>query len=162
MNAALVTKGSRLENNAKNTVLAAAFLLEDDTTDQMSGVTADAVAAKVLDRVGGVVDHLSSSSEFTAATSTSQAETTLALKGISSQLENIASSFSDVVEQLSAVPIPNTTASKPTWANVAAAGSHSGTTGRCPIQPGIPIRHTRMQQRLLRNARTVLVEVDTM
>ncbi|KAH0587407.1 hypothetical protein H2248_006197, partial [Termitomyces sp. 'cryptogamus'] len=82
MTAATVTKGSHLENNAKNAVLAVAFLMESDINDQKVEVIANMVATKVLDWVNSVVNHLAASNKFTSATSTAQAETMLALKDI--------------------------------------------------------------------------------
>ncbi|KAH0584442.1 hypothetical protein H2248_009980 [Termitomyces sp. 'cryptogamus'] len=79
---ALVTKGNKLRNNTKNTTLAVAYLFENNITDCTSESLAEAVASKVLNCIGGAIDHLSSLSKFGAAASTAQAKTTIALKNV--------------------------------------------------------------------------------
>ncbi|KAG6875385.1 hypothetical protein C0993_009499, partial [Termitomyces sp. T159_Od127] len=83
---ALVTRGTQLDSNVQNTVLAVAFLLEDDINDQSAKAIAQVVAAKVLGCIGDAAASLSTLSEFVSATSTSQAETTVALKEVSKQI----------------------------------------------------------------------------
>ncbi|KAG6859829.1 hypothetical protein C0995_003350 [Termitomyces sp. Mi166 len=107
MTAALVSKGSKLDTDTRNVILAVAFLLEDDIIDQTSEVLADTVATKVFSCIKNVVNCLLLSSEFVSATSTFQAKTTLALKGISSQLKTVVSLLSNVVGKLSAIPTPS-------------------------------------------------------
>ncbi|KAG5330518.1 hypothetical protein C0989_008870, partial [Termitomyces sp. Mn162] len=51
MTAVVISKGVKLENEAKNAILAVAFLMEDDAIDKLSDSLASIVASKVLERV---------------------------------------------------------------------------------------------------------------
>ncbi|KAG6895114.1 hypothetical protein C0992_003109 [Termitomyces sp. T32_za158] len=150
MTAAMVTKGTRLDSDARNAVLAVAFLLEDDVTDSTAETIAQAVAAKVLDRIGPVTTSLSTSVEFAAAASTTQAETTLALKDAATQLVAATVGWPDH-------PAPHgRTSLQPTARRLHLTRPHPPAT----FNPSLPAQHTRLQQRLLRDAQTVLIEVD--
>ncbi|KAG5726925.1 hypothetical protein E4T56_gene6280 [Termitomyces sp. T112] len=150
MTAAAITKGSHLENDMKNAILAVAFLLEDDITDQKADVITEAVATKVLDWVNNIVNHLTSSTEFASATGTSQAEKTLALKEISGQLQSVSSLLN------------NAAPPRPTWANIAAAHT-PGHTLQIPTQFNLDLlmQHTCLQQHLICDSKMVLIEVNT-
>ncbi|KAG5349489.1 hypothetical protein C0989_003477 [Termitomyces sp. Mn162] len=166
MTAAAITKGSHLENDMKNAILAVAFLLEDDITDQKADVITEAVATKVLDWVNNIVNHLTSSTEFASATGTSQAEKTLALKEISGQLQSVSSLLNNAVSKICSMPLAPAMQSqappRPTWANIAAAHT-PGHTLQIPTQFNLDLlmQHTCLQQHLICDSKMVLIEVNT-
>ncbi|KAG5350735.1 hypothetical protein C0989_009479 [Termitomyces sp. Mn162] len=165
MTAAMVSKGTKLKNNARNAVLVVAFLLEDNVTDQSAESIADAVATGVLACMGAITDSLASSSEFASATSTSQVETTLALKTTVAQLAAAMSSLGKVVAKLTSTHLANSTALLPTpptsWAGIVKVGRlHTPNQVLGKFNPDIPAQHTRLQQRLLHDAKMVLVKID--
>ncbi|KAH0578897.1 hypothetical protein H2248_003089 [Termitomyces sp. 'cryptogamus'] len=120
-------------------VLAVAFLLEDNVTDHTSKIVMEAVTTK--------------------------AETILALKSISLQLETMTSSLSSIVDKLAATPTSQTAPqhldAHPTCADVVSSGSPLDSQPiLAQFNPNILPQKTCMQQCLLCNARMVLVEVD--
>ncbi|KAF5376429.1 hypothetical protein D9615_008638 [Tricholomella constricta] len=164
MTAALnfTNKSTESRTDAKHAVLAVAFLLEDDITDSISDALADAVAAKTLSRLESATDKLTSSAAFSSATDTQQAETTLALKTVSTQLADVTTSLNLLAAKMStsiAPPPP----SQPTWASVAGTEPRPSPPPQLPtttFNPSAPDQHTRLQQRLLRAARTILIEAN--
>ncbi|KAG6884600.1 hypothetical protein C0993_009680, partial [Termitomyces sp. T159_Od127] len=166
MTVAMISKGAKLENEAKNAVLAVAFLLEDDVNDKISNSLADAVAAKVLNCVDPIFHRVTSSLDFATASDTTRAETTLALMAVSAQLTAVSTSLGKTASKLSAPPPPASPAPLPTqpepphpsWASIAAA---SPTVVPAAFNPKATPQHTRLQQRLLHDSRMVLITVTT-
>ncbi|KAG6894405.1 hypothetical protein C0993_011606 [Termitomyces sp. T159_Od127] len=162
MTVALASKSTRLESNARNVILVVAFLLEDDITDQLA--IADAVASKVLVQISTVTNKLASSSEFAEATSTAQAETTLALKDVSVQLASVTTLLNSIATKLTSTPPMETKTPQlttPSWADIVALGWQQGPQ-QIPskFNSDLAIWHTRMQQWLLCNMKTVLVKIN--
>ncbi|KAG5334273.1 hypothetical protein C0989_003570, partial [Termitomyces sp. Mn162] len=126
MTAVLASKGSKMDNNVRNVILAVAFLMEDDIINQIWG------------------NHRGCSlQEFVSATSTSQAETTMSLKSISIQLETVVSSLGAVVKKLVTMPAPSIALAKLTWAKIASAGPPLSTQPiSAQFKPGIPAQAT--------------------
>ncbi|KNZ71521.1 hypothetical protein J132_09183 [Termitomyces sp. J132] len=87
--AALHSKPSKL----KSTVLAAAFLLKANVTDQASNIFAEAIPSKALGRLSGLVKKLGSMAKFLTANDAQRAESTLALKFMSETLAGVSSSL---------------------------------------------------------------------
>ncbi|KAF5375541.1 hypothetical protein D9615_009144 [Tricholomella constricta] len=159
----LSQKATETKTDAKNAVLAVAFLLEDDITDCISDALADAVTAKALDRLDSAAAKLSSSAAFATATDTQQAETTLALQTVSTQLAGVTASLSDLADRLNASPLSTPTVpAQPSWASIARSspGPPIPSAPSATYDPSAAEQHTRLQQRLLRGARTVLVETN--
>ncbi|KAG6895737.1 hypothetical protein C0992_012918 [Termitomyces sp. T32_za158] len=163
MTMAIALKGPKLESEAKNAILMVAFLLEDDINDKVLATLADAIASKVIKHVEPIIHHAAKSVDFISANGTSQAETILALKGVSSQLELVTNSLNDVVSKLATMSPPSLPSHQPlpphpTWASIAGSTPPS-------VSPDFNLsaapQHTRLQQRLLHDAKTVLVAVDT-
>ncbi|KAF8055947.1 hypothetical protein FPV67DRAFT_1536105 [Lyophyllum atratum] len=162
----LSSRTTEKRTDAKLAVFSVAFLLEDDITDNISEALADAVASKALARIESATDKLTTSAAFLAATETKQAETTLALSTVSSQLENVTASLDSLATKLAAAAAAPSGTPRPSWAAVAsqgpptAAGSPPSSIPPPTFNPATSDQHTRLQQRVLRASRTVLVEVD--
>ncbi|KAG6884250.1 hypothetical protein C0993_012782 [Termitomyces sp. T159_Od127] len=163
MTAAVTAKGMKIKGDARNAILAVALLLESNIIDSTLKAIANAVASKILKHVKPVVHHMASSADFTSANGTAQAETTLALKGVSAQLESITSSLGNVILKLSALPSPTPSptppgASGPSWADIARS---QPLTIPSKFNPGAPPQHIQMQQQLLHDAKTILIMINT-
>ncbi|KAG5349036.1 hypothetical protein C0989_006460 [Termitomyces sp. Mn162] len=150
MTAAMISKGMKLENEVKNAVLAVAFLLEDDVNDKILNFLADAVTAKVLDRINPIFHRITSSLNFATASNTTQAETTLALTAVSAQLTAVSTSLGKTASKLSAPPPPASPAPLPTqpepphasWVSIAVA---SPTVVPAAFNPKVTLQHTHLQ-----------------
>ncbi|KAF5378885.1 hypothetical protein D9615_006982 [Tricholomella constricta] len=159
----LSQKATETRTDAKNAVLAVAFLLEEDITDCIADALAEAVTAKALDRLDSATSKLTSSTAFSTATDTQQAETTIALKTVSTQLAGVTASLSDLAAKLNTTtPSPSSTLEQPSWADIARSspGPAPPTAPSAAFNPSATEQHTRLQQRLLRGARTILVEAN--
>ncbi|KAG5719556.1 hypothetical protein E4T56_gene14208 [Termitomyces sp. T112] len=140
----------QIENDVRNAVLAVAFLLEDDVTDQLAEAIAKIVAGK-----------------FASATSSSQAKMTLALKTMATQLAATqpaaaTTSLTDIIAKLTSSPIACPGALQPmpstTWASVVVTPADQVPNRFNPI---ISPQHMWLQQKMLCNARIVLIEVNS-
>ncbi|KAG6851630.1 hypothetical protein C0991_007449 [Blastosporella zonata] len=79
--------GSRTQ--AKNALLAVAFLLKSDITDHVSNTLADAVATKALARLKTTAANLAASAAFASAHDTARAESTIAMQKITDKLSTL-------------------------------------------------------------------------
>ncbi|KAG5332063.1 hypothetical protein C0989_007281 [Termitomyces sp. Mn162] len=140
--AALMSKLPEL----KNTALAVAFLLDADVMDHISETLANAVVDKAIGRLEGLVEKLGSMANFLAASDAKCTETTLMLKATSEMLKG----------HVPAAPL--------TWALVAKASSSPSTLLDIIKAPAMhDLSHeevSKIQQRVLRDAHTVLIEFD--
>ncbi|KAH0580213.1 hypothetical protein H2248_001733 [Termitomyces sp. 'cryptogamus'] len=93
----MFSKSPRQDMDAKNVILVVAFLVEENVLDQLVETITDMVATKFLNRTKNTVDHILSSHEFMLASNTAQAKTTLTLKSISTQLEAVTNSLTEVM-----------------------------------------------------------------
>ncbi|KNZ77680.1 hypothetical protein J132_04499 [Termitomyces sp. J132] len=150
--AALTSKLPELRNAA----LAVAFLLDADIMDCVSDTLADAVAAKALGRIEGLVEKLGSTADFLAANDAKRAESTLALKATSETLEGVSSSLGALASKLASPPPTSVDASAPSWASIAKTAPK--TTAPAPITRNAPTNDlspedvSRIQQQSLRDA----------
>lgn len=156
MTAVISTKGQRIDGNAKNAVLAVALLMEEDTGDVLADFLADKIAFRVIERIDPAIGRMTASVDFAMANGVSQAETTLALKDVSTQLLSTTSSIKEALTNASMTP-PTTNPKCPTWAEVTATKPSIPTE----YNPNLPTQHTQLQQRLLHEAKMVLIVVDT-
>ncbi|KAG5334812.1 hypothetical protein C0989_002995 [Termitomyces sp. Mn162] len=100
----MFSKSPRQDMDAKNVILVVAFLLEENVLDQLVETITDMVATKFLNRTKNTVDHILSSHEFMLASNTAQAKTTLTLKSISTQLEAVTNSLTEVMAPIQRDP----------------------------------------------------------
>ncbi|KAF5375879.1 hypothetical protein D9615_008261 [Tricholomella constricta] len=159
----LSMKTTDAKTDAKNAVLAVAFLLEDDIADTVSDALVDAITTKALDRLDTATEKLTSSATFSSALDTHQAETTLALQTVSTQLAGVTASLEVLAARLNTPSsVPTSTQQQPTWADITRSSPVPSASPPAPkaFNPSAPDQHTRLQQRLLRGARTVLVEAN--
>ncbi|KAG5337323.1 hypothetical protein C0989_009649 [Termitomyces sp. Mn162] len=105
MTAVVTSNGPKLKVNAKNAVLAVMFLLEDNVNNKLSDILADTVTSKVLEYIKPIVHCITSSLNFAPANDMAQAETTLALKSVSAQLEIVSTSLNNVITKLMPAPL---------------------------------------------------------
>ncbi|KAG5339789.1 hypothetical protein C0989_003534 [Termitomyces sp. Mn162] len=150
----------------KNAVLATAFLLKADITDQISSSLADVIMTKTMGRLSYLVKKLGTMAKFLAANNAQRAESTLALKstsetlaGVSSLLDTIASKFANPPQQ----PIV-----LPTWALIAKTSaspqpatvhSHQTLTPAYALSTDNKIH---VQQYILCDVHTVLIKFNPM
>ncbi|KAF8154762.1 hypothetical protein B0H34DRAFT_536561 [Crassisporium funariophilum] len=113
----LSTRSPDPKPDVRNVIVSVAFLLEDDITDNVSDALADAVATKTLARIEAVTAKLTDTAEFIAASNSTQAKATLAIKSASDHLSKVSSSLDLIVTKLS----QDTPPTQPSWATIAAA-----------------------------------------
>lgn len=156
-------KNNESRTEAKNAVLAVAFLLDDDITDNVSDALVEAIATKTLSRLESTTDRLASSAAFLSATDTDQADATLTLKGVSAQLAIVTASLEVIATKISESTGPPPAQPQRTWASAAATATQLPPPSLPPaaFNPAAADDHTRLQQRVLRAARTILIEVDS-
>lgn len=157
----LTNKSPDPKPDAKNAILSVAYLLEDDVMDSISDTLVEAVAAKTLGHIEAATEKLTSSANFVVAIDNRQAETTLAIKTVSDQLVKVSTSLELLTTRLAVNTPPPPPRSS--WAAVAAKANASLTLPSLPsnvFNPTASNQQTIVQQRVLRAARKVLVEVD--
>ncbi|KAG5335694.1 hypothetical protein C0989_000707 [Termitomyces sp. Mn162] len=162
MTAVITSKGPKLENEAKSTVLMVALLLEDDITNKFLEILMNTIMSKVLEHVKPITLHIAKSTDFISANGTSQAKMMLALKSTASQLESVSSSLSKIVTKLNALlltQVPQPTINCPTWTNI--ASTKPATNIPTKYSSSTSFQHTHLQQRLIYNAKTILVTINT-
>ncbi|KAH0580486.1 hypothetical protein H2248_001985 [Termitomyces sp. 'cryptogamus'] len=74
--------------------------LKDNVNNKPSDILADTVTSKVLEHIKPIVHCIMSSLNFASANDMAQAETTLALKSVSAQLEMVSTSLNNVITKL--------------------------------------------------------------
>ncbi|KAF8164696.1 hypothetical protein B0H34DRAFT_670724 [Crassisporium funariophilum] len=84
----LSTKSPDPKPDIRNIIVSIAFLLEDDITDNVSDTLADAVVTKTLAWIEAVTARLTDTAKFIAASNSTQAKATLAIKNASDHLSN--------------------------------------------------------------------------
>ncbi|KAG6882860.1 hypothetical protein C0993_008888, partial [Termitomyces sp. T159_Od127] len=105
MTAAITSKSFKFKNEAKNTVLAVASLMEDDAIDKLLNSLTSVITSKVLKHVNPVISCITTSSlDFVSTNNTVQAKTTLALSSVSLQLFSVSFSLNDAILKLAAMP----------------------------------------------------------
>ncbi|KAG6912378.1 hypothetical protein DXG01_015047, partial [Tephrocybe rancida] len=137
-----------------------AFLFEDDINDSISDALVEAITSKVALRLDDTVDHLSKAADFFAATDTSQAQTTVTLGEISSQLSTVTTSLDTITSKLSSTVLspPSLPAPPPpSWASIASAFPSLPPS---TFNPNASPQQTNLQQCLLRSSRTILIDVN--
>ncbi|KNZ74297.1 hypothetical protein J132_07347 [Termitomyces sp. J132] len=162
MTAIIMSKGLKLKNEAKSAVLMVMLFLENNITNKFSEILMDAIMSKVLEHVEPIALCIAKSTDFISANSTSQAKTTLALKSTASQLESVSSSLSKIITKLDTLlpaQAPQPAINCPTWAEIASTKP----TANIPTKYSsyASPQHTCLQQRLIHNAKTVLVTINT-
>ncbi|KAG6874701.1 hypothetical protein C0992_006930 [Termitomyces sp. T32_za158] len=155
---------SRLED-LKRAAIAVAFILESDVTDHVSDTLANAVASKTIHHLGGLIEKLGSLVDFITANDATHANSTLELKATSDGLEGIFSSLNAVASKLASPPPPPSVGTPITWVLIASAAtprpSPVGPSPQIPpSQSLLALDITQIQQRALRDARTVLIQHD--
>ncbi|KAG5718166.1 hypothetical protein E4T56_gene18875 [Termitomyces sp. T112] len=118
--------------------------------------------SKVLKHVEPIALCIAKSTDFIFANSTSQAKTMLALKSTASQLESVSSFLSKIITKLDTLlpaQAPQPAINCPTWADIASTKP----TANIPTKysPYTSPQHTCFQQRLIHNAKTILVTINT-
>lgn len=190
----------KLAPEVSSAIRAAAFLLEDDVTDNISSVLALAVANKVKSHLDNITSELTAATKFLTANSTQQAATTLDLKATADKhasiLETVTAELTETTKSLA----ENSTQQAATTLDLkAAADKHASTTMNLSAistkisilestntqlptawgppnnsnssspPPSIPssnfnpdasAKHSRLQQRIIQAARTVIIDVD--
>ncbi|KAG6882574.1 hypothetical protein C0993_010044, partial [Termitomyces sp. T159_Od127] len=159
--AALTSKQQELRNAS----IAVALLLDNAILDHVSEAIADLVVTKALSRIEGAATKLNSSADFAAVADARQAEALLALDKATERLSGVSASLDALLQSAPAnFGNPVEQPPRPTWAAIAASASaqRSPTAPhpRANFNPTASTDDTRLQQRFLRNARTVLVVVD--
>ncbi|KAG6852381.1 hypothetical protein C0991_012561 [Blastosporella zonata] len=130
---------AKAKSQAKNALIAVALLLDADITDHISDTLANAVATKTLARLEATASSLATSATFASANDTNCADTTVTLQKITETLATICRA------------IPSQAA---TWASVARANIPASRV----FNPDASDRHTRLQQRVIRDSRIVTFE----
>ncbi|KAG5348795.1 hypothetical protein C0989_008103, partial [Termitomyces sp. Mn162] len=150
----------------KNAVLAMAFLLKVDITDQILSSLADAIMTKTMGRLSNLVEKLSTMARFLAANNSQRAESTLALKSTSETFAGV-SSLLDTMASKSANPLQQPTA-LPTWASIAKTSAspqpaivHSHQT-LTPAYALLTDNKICVQQCILCDAHIVLIKFNPM
>ncbi|KAG6867599.1 hypothetical protein C0993_000728, partial [Termitomyces sp. T159_Od127] len=120
MTAAVSSKGPRIDSEAKNAILAVALLMEEDAVNVHAESITEAIVSKLVERIEPVT-HRMASADFAAANGLAQAETTLTLKDVSTQLQSVTSSLNEALAKTVTQPQPATTPTQPTWADITRA-----------------------------------------
>ncbi|KAG6882616.1 hypothetical protein C0993_009844 [Termitomyces sp. T159_Od127] len=149
---------------SKNTVLAIAFLLEADITDQVSSTLVDTFLTKAMGRLSSLVVKLGSTAEFLVANDAQRAESTLALKSTSETLAGVTTSLEAMVSKLASPP--QQPIMLPTWASIAKASATQPNPNPLNQPTAVsalpPEDKVQVQQRVLRDARMVLIKFNPM
>lgn len=168
----LVTAALSLKQaDLKTVAIVVAFLLDANVMDHVSDTLVEAVATKTAKHLDNLVGKLSSSADFITASDTNRAEDTLTLKSTTATLEKLTDSLSSMVTKfMSAQPSPPMPQPGPrSWASV--VKTHSAPHDPHRQQPlswltGIPpstltyTEQARVRQRIIQNARTILISID--
>ncbi|KAH0581349.1 hypothetical protein J132_02998 [Termitomyces sp. J132] len=145
--------------------MVAVLLLDNAISDHVSDTLADLVASKALSRIESAANRFNSSADFAAAADTRQAEALLALNKVTEHLMEVSLLLDTIV--LSApmtIGAPAEHPAHPTWAAIAASTPTQKQTA-LPLpppafNPTASAADTRLQQRILRDMRMVLIEID--
>ncbi|KAG6851896.1 hypothetical protein C0991_005182 [Blastosporella zonata] len=153
--------------HARNALIVVAFLLDADITNHISDTLADAVAAKTLTRLKSTASSLATLAAFVAANDTSRADTTIALQKITETLSTIVSTLNTQLDHAAPPGDAATTTNNPTrrpprqhqalpsqtvtWASVTGANVPISRV----FNPEASDRHTKLQQRVIRDSRIV-------
>ncbi|KAG5350664.1 hypothetical protein C0989_009903 [Termitomyces sp. Mn162] len=119
--AVVSSKGPRIDSEAKNAILAVALLMKEDAVNVHVESITEAIVSKLVERIEPVTHRVASSADFAAANGLAQAETTLTLKDVSTQLQSVTASLNEALAKTATRPQPATTLTRPTWADVARA-----------------------------------------
>ncbi|KAG6895126.1 hypothetical protein C0992_003050 [Termitomyces sp. T32_za158] len=152
-------------DDLKRAALAIAFILDADISNHVSDTLTEAVASKVLGRLEGTTDKLSSTAAFLVANDANRAGLTLDLKAATDKLVGVTASLEARSSGSMCPPPPQPTDTPITWASIAKAAPK---TTQPASAPRGPVDHslsqseiTQIQQRVLCDARTVLIQCNT-
>jgi hypothetical protein len=146
----------RVPLEAANAIRAVAYIIECDIIDKTADLLANTVATKVKTDLHDLVSGLTASKTFLEASATQQANTILELKEISTLSKTNTDKLSSLAIKLTdhhpkAPSIPQWPSVRPSQPSLPPS----------TFDPSIPNSSTRLRQRLLLAARTVLVHVDS-
>ncbi|KAG6851914.1 hypothetical protein C0991_005022 [Blastosporella zonata] len=145
-----------LKPEARNALLAVAFLIDDDMTDNIANTLAEAVAAKALARLEPLATSLATSVSFASANDTNRANNTITLQSITDKL---VSSINTLDKAPSPIPLPPVTLlpppHMPSWASIVSANIPTSTV----FNPEASDSHTRLQQWILKDSRVVTFDL---
>ncbi|KAG6884074.1 hypothetical protein C0992_007061 [Termitomyces sp. T32_za158] len=132
-------------DNLKQAALAVAFILNVDVSDHLSDTLANAVASKMLGRIEGITNKLSSMADFLAANDTKHAKLTLTLKTATDKLLGLTTSIRADALNTRCPFTPSPSDTSITWASIAkAAAKHS----QMPPAPYSSTGHSLMQNNI--------------
>ncbi|KAG6863285.1 hypothetical protein C0991_007033, partial [Blastosporella zonata] len=144
----------------RNTLLVVAFLIDEDITDNIANIIAETVASRTIACLEPITNSLATSASFVAANDTNRANNTLTLQTITDKLTTSIDILNNAPPATTAPPSlpPTTHANTPlSWAAVANTNIPASLT----FNPKASDRHTRLQQRIIKESQTVTFEYLT-
>ncbi|KAF8804972.1 hypothetical protein BYT27DRAFT_7299169 [Phlegmacium glaucopus] len=151
----------KMPPEAVSAIRASAFILEDDIADKASTLIASTVANKVNESLANVLTELAATRSFFEASSTQQANTTLSLKEIATQNDAAVASLTDAASKIAASSAPTDVPTSINWPSLPSFQPSQPSLPLSSHDPNSPPSVSRLQQRLLLAARTVLVHVES-
>ena len=130
------------------------------TIDKLSSSLAAAISEKVIAHFADVRSDLTSAKIFLEANSAQQAATSIDLKETASHQATATSNLATVATKLATIDtITKLTPSPPAWPSIPPTLPHPPPAIPNTFNPKVSTHHTRIQQRLLLAARSLLIQL---
>jgi hypothetical protein len=143
-----VTMLPKIPPEVVNAVRAAAFVLDDDISDNISLSLATVITNKIKAGLPEITSSMTYTQNFLEASAVQQASLLLELKEISMRSTETTTNLTNLAAKLTeAKPVTASPPSRPSLPNPA-------------YNPSSPENITRLKQRLLQSARTILIQAD--